>query len=111
MRNLRDLVPYVRAWYGTDSEYVWVDDDGTQRTIAQDRFEQGHALMLVLVSVALKPASVPSKLGLGPASWSLLLLGHILLPTAHCSRKRAPSAQSKARDRRQSGENCLLGPR
>ena len=29
--HLRELVPYVRAWYGTASEYVWVDDDGLHR--------------------------------------------------------------------------------
>ncbi len=33
--HLRDLAPCVRAWFGTASEFVWVDDDGTQHPAAQ----------------------------------------------------------------------------
>jgi len=55
--SLRDLVPFVRMWYSTQSRFVWVYEAGTTHHILQgDGGEQGDALMPALFSIALHPA-------------------------------------------------------
>ncbi len=45
--DLHDLIPFVKMWYGTASEFRWMDDQGVCHTIVQgDGGEQGDALML-----------------------------------------------------------------
>jgi len=88
--HLRELVPYVRAWCGTAPEYVWVDDDGVQHTVAQgEGGEQGDALMPALFSVALKPALSAIQARLGPGELVVAYLDDIYLITAPENARRA----------------------
>ena len=55
--RLAQLVPFVKQWYGTASEFRWVDDDGVSYPIRQgDGGEQGDAMMPALFCLALHPA-------------------------------------------------------
>ena len=51
------ILPFVRLSYSSPSEYVWVDETGTERTVRQcEGGEQGDPLMPVLFSLGLHSA-------------------------------------------------------
>merc|ERR1711966_578252 len=51
------LVPFIKQWYGVQSEFRWVDGHGCTHTFFQgDGGEQGDALMPGLFCLALHPA-------------------------------------------------------
>ena len=66
---LRDLVPFVRLWYGVQSEFRWVDECGKTHILKQgDGGEQGDALMPGLFSIALHPALCEIRTRLPPGA-------------------------------------------
>ena len=55
--ELRCLVPFVKQWYGTQSQFKWIDAAGVAHNIFQgDGGEQGDATMPALFCLALHPA-------------------------------------------------------
>jgi len=55
--ELRDILPFVRQWYGGASKFSWHDDEGVAHEISQgDGGEQGDALMPALFCLALRRA-------------------------------------------------------
>ena len=55
--DLHALVPFVKLWYATPTQFRWYDMDGQAHTISQaDGGEQGDALMPALFCLALHPA-------------------------------------------------------
>jgi len=55
--DLQDLIPFVKQWYASPSQYIWRDDQGVAHEIRQgDGGEQGDALMPALFCLALKTA-------------------------------------------------------
>ena len=62
--ELRVLLPLVRALYGTESRFVWRDDEGLEHIITQgEGGEQGDPLMPALYALAQHAA-------LAEASWA-----------------------------------------
>ena len=55
--KLSSLVPFVRQWYGEDTQYRWIDDTGACHIIRQaDGGEQGDSLMPALFCLGFHPA-------------------------------------------------------
>ena len=70
MRGLLDVegggtaLPFVRMFYGSPSEYLWEDDEGTVHSIRQgEGSEQGDALMPLLFAVGQDRALEASPVG------------------------------------------------
>jgi hypothetical protein len=80
--SLREVLPFVRAWYSGISSYLWADDSGAQHVIEQgEGGEQGGALMPALFSLALKPALDAIQARLEPGELAVAYLDDIYLIT------------------------------
>ena len=78
--QLHGLVPFVRQWYGVQSQFKWRDDAGHVHTIRQgDGGEQGDALMPALFCLALQPALQRIRAALPPGSEVLAYLDDIYI--------------------------------
>ena len=76
--ELQCLVPFIRQWYGEQSEFRWVDEHGTCHTILQgDGGEQGDAMMPALFCLALHPALAEIRRRLPPGAEILAYLDDI----------------------------------
>ena len=76
--TLHGLLPFVRQWYGVQSEFRWVDNDGIAHTIFQgDGGEQGDALMPGLFCLGLHPALEIINNQLPPGAYVLAYLDDI----------------------------------
>ena len=57
--KLQALLPFVRQFYGRQSEYYWYDDEGDLHIVLQgEGGEQGDPLMPALFSIGQHPALV-----------------------------------------------------
>jgi len=55
--DLNDILPFVRQWYGDQSEYVWYNSEGIAHQIMQKKNgEQNNALIPALFCLALRRA-------------------------------------------------------
>ena len=76
--QLHVLVPFVRQWYGLQSDFRWIDENGISHTIVQgDGGEQGDALMPGLFCLALHPALVEIRRRLPPGAEIIAYLDYI----------------------------------
>ena len=78
--KLHELIPFVRLWYATASEFRWMDDQGRSHNIVQgDGGEQGDALMPALFCLALHPALERMRATLPPQCHILAYLDDIYI--------------------------------
>ena len=79
---LRHLLPFVRLWYASPSEAVWMDDDGVAHLVSStEGGEQGDALMPGMFCVALGPALVEIQNRLTPGDLVVAYLDDIYVFT------------------------------
>ena len=84
------MLPLVMALYGTQSRFLWTDDEGHSHTIAQgEGGEQGDPLMPALYSLAQHDALVEADGALLPGEHILSFLDDLYLVT---SKDRAAEA-------------------
>ena len=88
--ELECFLPLVMALYGTQSRFLWIDDEGQEHIIVQgEGGEQGDPLMPALYSLAQHDALVEADGELGPSERILSFLDDLYVVT---SRERAADA-------------------
>ena len=88
--ELRDLIPFVRLWYGQQSLYLWQDEAGTVRQVRQgEGVEQGDALAPALFALAVHGALAAASQQLQGDEFLLAFLDDVYIKT---TRTRARAA-------------------
>ena len=94
--ELRPLLPLVSALYGTQSRFLWYDDDGEERLIVQgEGGEQGCPLMPALYALAQHDALVEASGGMLPSEHLFSFLDDLYIVT---SKARAAEAFEEVAD-------------
>lgn len=80
--HLRELLPVVRALYGTPSHFVWRDNESKEKIIEQgEDGEQGDPLMPALYALAQHDALAEAAGRLGQDEWLFAFLDDIYVVT------------------------------
>ena len=80
--SLQQLLPLVRALYGSQSRFLWTDDKGKQHVITQgEGGEQGDPLMPALFALAQHDALVKAAGQLGSGERLFAFLDDLYLVT------------------------------
>ena len=84
---LAPLVPFVRMWYGQQSNYLWYDSEGMQHDVTQgEGVEQGDALAPALFALAIHHALRDAAAQLHQDDFLIAYLDDVYVKT---SRERA----------------------
>ena len=76
------LLPYVKMWYGTTSQYIWHDAQGQPHVVEQgEGGEQGDSLMPALFSIGMAEALKMAQERLEPGEFLLAYLDDVYLLT------------------------------
>ena len=113
LKKLREvapaLVPYVRAWYGGTSTYLWWDAEGRRHEISQgDGCEQGDALAPALYSLAQHDALAAAQGRLQPGEFLAAFLDDLYLVTTPARARSALDDVTRTVER-QAGVAANLG--
>jgi len=88
--RLRDLIPFVRLWYGRQSTYLWQDEAGNVRRVSQgEGVEQGDALAPALFALAIHDALAAASARLQDDEFLVAFLDDVYIKT---TRGRARTA-------------------